>query len=73
MIHLTRINHSSLILNSDLIEHLQTTPDTLITLTNGHTYLVLETPEEVIHKIVVYRHDCLTGTPRHVIQDCTHA
>jgi flagellar protein FlbD len=73
MIHLTRINHSSLILNSDLIEHLQATPDTLVTLTNGHTYLVLETPEEIIHKIAVYRHECLTGVTRPSIQDCNHA
>jgi flagellar protein FlbD len=73
MIHLTRINHSSLILNSDLIEHLQATPDTLVTLTNGHTYLVLETPEEIIHKIAVYRHECLTGAGRPSVQDSHHA
>jgi flagellar protein FlbD len=73
MIHLTRINHSSLILNSDLIEHLQATPDTLITLTNGHTYLVLETPQEIIHKIAVYRHECITGAASLSIQDRTHA
>jgi flagellar protein FlbD len=55
MIQLTRINHSSFILNSDLIEHVQATPDTVITLTNGHNYMVLEPPSEVIDRIVCYR------------------
>jgi flagellar protein FlbD len=68
MIHLTRINHSSLILNSDLIEHLQSTPDTLVTLTNGHTYLVLETPQEIIRRIASFRHEC-GGLSRTSIQD----
>jgi flagellar protein FlbD len=55
MITLTRINHSSLILNSDIIEHIQATPDTVITLTNGHNYLVLESPEAVVQKVVEFR------------------
>ena len=44
MIYLTRINQSPLILNPDLIEHIQSTPDTVITLTTARNYLVLETP-----------------------------
>ena len=61
MIKLTRINRSSLILNSDLIEHVQATPDTVITLTNGHNYLVLESPDTVVERIVEYRRRCLSG------------
>ena len=41
MIHLTRLNRTPLFLNSDLIEHLQSTPDTVITLTSGHNFMVL--------------------------------
>ena len=63
MIQLTRINRSSLILNADLIEHLQSTPDTLITLTNGHNYLVLETPAEIVDRIVQFRRECVAGVP----------
>ena len=44
MIHLTRLNRTPLFLNSDLIEHLQSTPDTVITLTSGHNFMVLESP-----------------------------
>ncbi len=55
MINLTRLNQTELILNPDLIEHIQVTPDTVITLTSGRNYLVTESPEEVIQKIVAFR------------------
>jgi flagellar protein FlbD len=55
MIHLTRLNRTPLFLNSDLIEHLQSTPDTVITLTSGHNFMVLESPQEIISRIVQYR------------------
>lgn len=55
MIYLTRINQTPLILNPDLIEHIQSTPDTVITLTTGRNYLVLETPDQVIDRVVGFR------------------
>ncbi len=61
MIQLTRINHVPLILNSDLIEHMETTPDTVISLTNGQKFVVLESVEEVIAKVKEFRrsiHSC---------------
>ncbi len=48
MIFLTRLNHSSVVLNSDLIEHIESTPDTVITLTTGQRITVLETAREVV-------------------------
>jgi len=35
MIWLTRLNRVALVLNSDMIEHIEVTPDTVITLSNG--------------------------------------
>jgi flagellar protein FlbD len=55
MIRVTRINHIPLVLNSDLIEHVEITPDTVISLVNGQKFMVLETPEEVIARIVEFR------------------
>ena len=55
MIRLTRINKVPLVLNSDLIEHLEVTPDTVVSLTTGQKFLVLETPDEVVEKIVEFR------------------
>ena len=55
MIYLTRLNSASLVLNSDLIEHIDVTPDTVITLTTGQILRVRETAEEVVHRIVAFR------------------
>jgi flagellar protein FlbD len=55
MIWLTRLNRVPLVLNSDLIEHIEVTPDTVITLTTGQIVRVRETAEEVIHRIVEFR------------------
>jgi flagellar protein FlbD len=61
MIYLTRLNRVPLIINSDLIEHIEVTPDTVIVLTSGEKYLVLETPNEVIDRVIKFRHAVSTG------------
>jgi flagellar protein FlbD len=55
MIRLTRLNHAILVLNSNLIEHIDVTPDTVITLTNGQILRVRETSDEVVNRIVEFR------------------
>ena len=55
MIRLTRLNRVPLVVNSDLIEHIETTPDTVIALTTGQKFMVLETPDEVVDRVVAFR------------------
>jgi flagellar protein FlbD len=55
MIHLTRINRAPLVLNSDLIEHVEATPDTVVSLTTGQKIRVLESPADIIEKVVQFR------------------
>ena len=55
MIRLTRINHVPLVLNSDLIEHIETTPDTVISLTTGQKLMVLESADDIIHRVIQFR------------------
>ena len=55
MIQLTRINHTPLVLNSDLIEHIEVTPDTVITLVTGQKLRVRESAAEVIQRVVDFR------------------
>jgi flagellar protein FlbD len=55
MIQLTRLNHVPLIVNADLIEHVEVTPDTVVALTNGQKFMVLETAEEVVEKVIEFR------------------
>ena len=61
MIHVTRLNHTPVVLNCDLIEHVETTPDTVISLTTGQKLMVLETPEEIIERVVEYRRSILSA------------
>jgi flagellar protein FlbD len=55
LITLTRLNRGPFLLNSDLIEHVEMTPDTVVNLTNGHQFMVLETAQEVVRRIVEFR------------------
>jgi flagellar protein FlbD len=63
MIRLTRINHVPLILNADLIEHVETTPDTVISLVNGQKFVVLESTDDVIRKVIEFRQEISRGVP----------
>src|ERR1051325_9846444 len=53
MIHLTRINHIPLVLNSDQIEHIEATPDTVISLMNGHSAAVVRESADLLYNLVV--------------------
>lgn len=66
MIHLTRINRAPLVLNSDLIEYIEKTPDTVVSLTNGVKLLVRESPDEIVEKVIEYRHSLLRGLPKEI-------
>ncbi len=55
MIRLTRLNHAPLVLNSDLIEHIEETPDTVITLTTGQILRVRETADEIVQHVIDFR------------------
>ena len=63
MIRITRLNHTPMILNSDLIEHIEMTPDTVIALTSGQKYMVLETTEEIIERVVSFRQSLIRNQP----------
>ena len=55
MIKVTRINHTLIVLNSDLIEHIEGTVDTVISLSTGQRLIVLESAEEIIDRVVEFR------------------
>ena len=54
MIKLTKMNGHDCLLNHLLIEIIEESPDTCITLSNGNRYIVLESAEEIREKIIVY-------------------
>lgn len=60
MIDLTAMNNTDFVLNADHIEKIECVPETLITLTNGKKYIVLETVEEVKSKVIKYKNKIFT-------------
>ena len=63
MVRLTRLNRIPMVLNSDLIEHIDVTPDTVITLTTGQILRVRETADQVIDRIVRFRRRIFAEEP----------
>ncbi len=55
MIKVTRLDHSELVVNAELIETVEATPDTVITLTNGKKFVVCEEVDEIIRRVLEYR------------------
>jgi flagellar protein FlbD len=55
MIKLTRLNGEPIVLNSDMIEMMEETPDTVITLTNGKKIVVKESTREIKNAVIAFR------------------
>jgi flagellar protein FlbD len=55
MIKLTRLNGSSFVLNCELIETVEATPDTVITTTDSKKYVVVEKVDEIIEEVIKYK------------------
>ena len=58
MIDVTRMNGSLLTINNHLIEMVEETPDTVITLTTGKKIIVKESRQEVKNPVKSYRSEC---------------
>ena len=58
MIDVTRMNGSVLTINNHLIESVEETPDTVITLTTGKKIIVKESRQEVKNLVKSYRSEC---------------
>ena len=64
MIQLTRLGHGdTFLLNPDLLERIDSYVDTVVRLTNGNEYVVSETPNDIIERIVVFRAHVLAAVP----------
>lgn len=61
MIALTRLTGAQFALNPDLIERIDRTPDTVITLVDGTKYLVREGLEEIVELVVEFRSKVLAA------------
>ena len=55
MIELSQLNGITVVVNCDLIETIESIPETKVSLTTGKYFLVAENREEVVNKVVAYR------------------
>lgn len=58
MIKVTRLNGDEFLLNSDLIEIIDANPDTVITLSTGHKYVVEESIDKIVENVIEYKQKC---------------
>ena len=64
LIELTKLNDKKFVINSDLIESFEAMPDTTISLTTGNRFVVKESVDDVIHKIIEFRQACNLIIPK---------
>lgn len=54
MIRVTRLNGREFVVNADLIQFLEETPDTVVTLTTHEKIVVKESVDEVVRRVIDY-------------------
>ena len=57
LIEVTRLNEKKIILNAELIESIESTPDTVLTLVTGKKFIVKEGCQEVKNLVLSYKRD----------------
>ena len=62
MIEVTRLNDTKILINPDLIEFVEETPDTVVTFTTGRKIIVKESRQEIQNLVILYR--------RKILNDC---
>lgn len=55
MIKVKKLNGKEFVVNCELIQYLEETPDTVLTLTTGQKIVVAETADEIIDKAIEYK------------------
>ncbi len=73
MITVTRLNGQQLAVNPDLIQRIESTPDTIVTLIDGTKYVIEETPAEVADRIITFRATVVARTMRIAEQEDAQA
>jgi flagellar protein FlbD len=57
MIALRRLNNQPIIVNCDLIESIEATPDTVVTLTSGNKLIVRDSLEEIRRRVIEFKRE----------------
>lgn len=63
MICLTKLNGKEFFINHEMIETMEKTPDTVITLKDGKKIIALESPEDIVEKIIQHKRRIFNALP----------
>lgn len=61
MIFVTKMNNEVVLLNNDLIETIEETPDTVVTLTTGKKFIIKESSKEILDKVIEFKMKIYNG------------
>ena len=57
MIEVTKLNETKIMINADMIETVESTPDTVISLLSGHKIIVKESRQEIRNLVILYKRE----------------
>ena len=60
MIEVTKLNGAKVLINPDLLEEVEETPDTVLSFTTGRKIIVKESRQEIKNLVKLYRKDIFT-------------
>jgi len=66
LVKVSRLNGAEFYVNPDLIEFIEQTPDTLLTMTAGKKVIIKETPEELASKILQHKQEVVSEWPKFI-------
>lgn len=55
MIRVSRLDGSNLVINCELVEFVEHTPDTIVSLVTGRKFVVRESTEEIVRRVMDYK------------------
>ncbi len=68
MIQITTLDQRKLAINPDMLERVETVPETVLTLTNGKKILVRESLAEIIERFISYKRE-IAWNPQAIAYD----
>jgi len=72
MIEATRLNGETVWINPEVIEIVETTPDTMIKMTNGRKFMVKESPDQIKQRFLVYQRFVRMPLDAKIVENIKH-
>ncbi len=61
MIEVTRLNGSKLLINAELVEFVEETPDTVVSLIDGKKIIVKESRQDIKNLVILYKREFMSN------------